>query len=186
MRSRLYPLAIVCALLLGGIAASTSAAGATPSRALARIDAAARAEGNHIGVARRVGVALLRTRWSAQILKVRVDSAAGETVLGLLLSGEKFHRPLSRRTFAQEVVAIAERSFAAAPVSEVDVWVVIPIGVARGAIVSGDLAVPTSRTVFSVSVERGETPAHLLYRLLAGQSVYWNEEWAGVALKQRP
>ena len=49
------------------------------------------------------------------------------------------------------------RAFAAAPAAEeVDLWVTVPIAVGKGLVVSGDLAVPTTRTVFTLSVRRGE------------------------------
>ena len=46
------------------------------------------------------------------------------------------------------MASLVEKAFAAAPaVEEVDVWASVPIEVVKSEIVSGDLAVPTSRTV---------------------------------------
>jgi hypothetical protein len=66
------------------------------------------------------------------------------------------------------------RAFAAdQAVSEVDVWAVVPVAVDRSATVSGDLAVPTTRTVFSASVMRAQwvaDPAGL-------GATYWDPSW---------
>ena len=46
-------------------------------------------------------------------------------------------------------------TFAASPVDEVDIWVSVPLVVGKDVIVTGDLAVPSSRSVFTVSARRG-------------------------------
>jgi len=68
-------------------------------------------------------------------------------------------------------------AFAAAPeAEEVDLWVSVPISVGKGVIVSGDLAKPTTRTVFSVSVRRGENPEAVLSGG-SSSTAYWDQEW---------
>lgn len=131
----------------------------------------------------RIGRALFATQWSAQILKVYADGAGGHHVAGLRLSGVHFHRPLTRGAFVREVAALVSRTFAAAPVEEVDVWAAIPLSVGRGVVVSGDLAKPTSRTVFTISVRRGEPSAQIVSRMTGGRDVFWDQEWARTALK---
>jgi len=133
-----------------------------------------RIEGNAPDVAERVAVAVLRGRFAEPVLKVRVRAVTGAAVAGIMLSGVKFHGPVSRRSFADDVAAMLERCFAADPsVSEVDVWAVVPLSTAKGAVVSGDYAVPTNRTVFSASVLRTEwerSPGSL-------GDAYWDPNW---------
>jgi peptidoglycan/xylan/chitin deacetylase (PgdA/CDA1 family) len=136
--------------------------------------ARSRIEGNAPEVAERVAVAVLRGRFAEPVLKVRVRAAPGAVVAGIMLSGVKFHGPVSRRSFADDVAAMLERCFVADPsVSEVDVWAVVPLSTATGAVVSGDYAVPTNRTVFSASVLRTEwerSPDSL-------GDAYWDPTW---------
>jgi peptidoglycan/xylan/chitin deacetylase (PgdA/CDA1 family) len=128
-----------------------------PSVAAVRSIARSRIEGNAPDLAERVAVALLSGEFPEQILKVRVYKAAPAVVAGIMLSGVKFHEPVNRQTFAADAADMIYRTFASDPsVSEVDVWAVVPIPVASNATVSGDLAVPTTRTVFSASVRRGD------------------------------
>lgn len=104
-------------------------------------------------------------------------------VIGITMWGVKFHRPLTRQSFADEVVAVIEQTFAAAPnAEEVDLWTSVPLSVGKGAVVSGDLARPTSRTVFAVSVLRNEHMPDLRERILRGDAVYWDREWASTVL----
>ncbi len=156
--------------------------------ALARIpptsmlDARARAVGNRRDLAVRIGQRLFLTTWPAQILSVRVDGIGGHSVAGLALSGVKFHQRLTRSRFIDEIVGIVEASFAASPLEEVDLWCSVPLSVGKGAVVSGDLAIPTSRTVFAVTVRRDESPSFLRARLQAGDTVFWDADWARKAL----
>lgn len=116
-----------------------------------------RIAGNAPDVAERVAVALLSAGYPEQILKVRTYKTEPAVVAGIMLSGVKFHAPVDRQTFAADAADMIYRAFAADPsVSEVDVWAVVPIAVPLHADVSGDLAVPTNRTVFSAAVLRGE------------------------------
>lgn len=169
-------ISLVCALaLLGAGNGSVDAA-----------DAFARASGNQKPVAVQIGKALFTTQWSAQILKVYVNGFGTHAVAGVMLSGVKFHRPLTRDAFVNEVSAILGRTFAAAPVEEVDLWCVVPLGVGKGIVVTGDNAKPTQRTVFTVTVRRGETAAAVRNRIDAGKTVYWDTLWSRQALRSHP
>jgi len=127
------------------------------SQAAVRSIARSRIEGNAPDVAERVAVALLSGGFPEQILKVRVVRTAPAVVAGIMLSGVKFHEPVNRQTFAADAADMIYRAFASdASVSEVDVWAVVPIPVASDADVSGDMAIPTTRTVFSASVRRDD------------------------------
>ncbi len=149
--------------------------------------AKSRAEGNRLDVAQRVGIALFSTEWPAQVLKVHADGASGSVVVGLVLSGAKFHHPLTKRAFLSEVETLIARTFSAdSAIGEVDAWAIIPVPVARGAIVSGSLAIPTSRTVFTVSVLRSESQSALAHRLAIGRNIFWDEDWRRSALKSTP
>ncbi|HTV72271.1 MAG TPA: hypothetical protein VME66_01010 [Candidatus Acidoferrales bacterium] len=124
-----------------------------------------------------VARALLTQEWPASVQQVRVDATGTHLVAGIVLSGVKFHRALDVSDFLDEAQALIVRAFAAAPLEEVDLWATVPIRVARGAIVSGDLAVPTSRTVFACSVRRADLPQ--LTGLLHGSAdVFWDEAFA--------
>lgn len=178
--------ALLCAALVAGAGANAGAratAALRVSPAVASLDAAARAEGNRKATAVAIGKALFGREWPAQVLKVYCDGIGRHEVAGLRISGEHFHRPLTAEAFEAEVADLVERSFAAAPVEEVDVLAVVPLAVVKGEDVSGDLAVPTSRTVFTVTVLRGERAAALHARMRAGRGVYLNQEWARTALK---
>ena len=147
------------------------------------MDAYARAMGTRKDTAVRIGRQLFSQPWSAQILRIYVDGIPSHQVAGIVLSGVKFHRPLSRLLFVHEVVTIVAQTFAAAPVEEVDLWCVVPLTVGKGAIVSGDLAQPTDRTVFAVTVRRGEAFRSVRTRIDAGRTVYWDALWARGALR---
>ena len=148
-----------------------------------RLDAAARAGGNRKAMAVTIGRALFSTEWPAQVLNVYADGYNGHDVAGLRVSGVHFHGALTKDKFAGEVLTLAQRAFAAAPIDEVDIWASVPLRVDKDVIVAGDIAKPTSRTVFSVSIIRGESPASLQRRLRQGDGVYWDQEWAHSALK---
>lgn len=150
--------------------------GASPS--VADLDAHSRAGGNRLDIATSVGEALFNSTWPAQVMQVLANEMSGHVVLGLRISGVKFHQPLSRADFDREIEAVISRAFAAAPqAEEVDLWVTVPISVGKGLVVSGDLAVPTTRTVFTISVARRQS-AELAARLRSGTSVFLDQEWA--------
>ena len=119
--------------------------------------ARARSEGNSPEVAESIAVALLSGRFPEPILKVRVDHTMHEDVAGIMLSGQKFHAAVDRSAFVRDAAAMVDRAFAqSAAIGEVDVWAVLPVKVAAHADVSGDLAIPTDRTVFSAAVLRAQ------------------------------
>lgn len=130
-----------------------------------------------------IGRALFKTRWPAQVLNVYADGFAGHDIAGLRISGEHFHHALTREQFMEEIASLVRQTFAAAPVDEVDVWASVPLRVGKDVVVAGDLARPSSRSVFTVSVRRGEPIAVILQRMRASAGVYWDQEWARQALK---
>jgi hypothetical protein len=155
------------------------AAACAPARAggsLAEVDAVARAAGNRPLLARALGDVLFQTSWPAQITKVRVDAVGSHAVAGLVLSGTKFHHPLDRDGFLAEVRDLVAASFAHSPVEEVDLWTTIPLATHAHEVVAGDLAMPTSRNVFAVSVQRREA-ATFAARLASGRDVFWDAAW---------
>lgn len=130
-----------------------------------------------------IGRELFKTRWPAQVLNVYADGFAGHDIAGLRLSGEHFHHALTRAEFLKEVASLVKEAFEAAPVDEVDVWASVPLRVGKDVVVAGDLARPSSRSVFTVSVRRGEPQDVLLRRLRASAGIYWDQEWARETLK---
>ena len=155
-----------------------------PSTAL--VDAYARAGGNDKPTAVKIGRVLFDHQWNAQILKIYADRAGSYSVAGMLVSGVKFHHPLTRSQFIDEVARIVDLALSAAPVEEVDLWCNVPLSVGKGLVVSGDLAHPTQRTVFTVTVRRGESTASVRARIDAAQNVYWDTLWAKQALARSP
>ncbi len=163
----------------------SAAAAYAPS--VAQLDATARAAGNRRDVAQRIGASIFSTRWPAEVSQISANSLSGHLIVGIRMLGVKFHRPMTRDEFVSEVVALVETSFGAAPeTEEIDLWTSVPIGVGKGAVVSGDLAKPTSRTVFSLSTLRGESAQSLRDRL-TGQSdgVFWDVQWARSAFREQ-
>lgn len=158
---------------VAGIAVSAQMAYAaafanTPT--VAELDAAARAAGNRMDVAERVGDSIFRTTWAAQVSQISANAVGKHVIVGIRVWGVKFHRPISRAEFVDEVGSLIHTAFAAAPeAEEVDLWASVPISVGKGVIVSGDLAKPTTRTVFSVSVRRG--------RQTSWTSAFWDQDW---------
>jgi len=148
-----------------------------------RLDASARASGSRKDLAVGIGRALFHTQWPAQVLNVYADGVGGHAVAGLRVSGEHFHHSLTRDQFVGEIASLVRVTFSAAPVEEVDIWASVPLQVGKEVIVAGDLARPTARAVFTVSVRRGERTDALLRRLRASRGVYWDQEWARTTLK---
>jgi hypothetical protein len=129
---------------------------ASELRAIAR----ERVEGNDPALGERIGAALLNASYPEPLLKVRVLRIADATFVGLMLSGVKLHEHVDRARFANDVGGMIDRAFDARPdIAEVDVWAVTPLQVQPAAPVSGDYAVPTSRTVFSAAVTRARAQA---------------------------
>jgi hypothetical protein len=160
---------LLAALALSGIAHAD----------VAELDANARAAGNLKRLAIAMGDKVFATEWPAQVTQVAADGVSGHVVIGVRISGVKFHGQLTRAGFLNEVDRIVALVFAsAANAEEVDVWATVPIPVRKGAIVSGAYAVPTTRPVFTIAVRRGRDPA--------SATVFWDEEWARSAFKQGP
>lgn len=172
--------AVAAAALLAAVASGAAHAYA-PS--VADLDAAARAAGNRRDVAQHIGEAVFASRWPAEVNQISANELGTHLVVGVRMWGVKFERPITRAQFVDEVVAVVSRSFAAAPTAEeVDVWASVPIDVSKEVVVSGDLAKPTSRTVFSITVRRGESQEAMRARAnQAGGGAYWDEEWAQTA-----
>lgn len=154
---------------------------AVPS--LAEVDAQARAAGNRLDVATAIGERIFSTAWSAQVSQVSANEIDSHLIVGIRLWGVKFHQPMTRTRFVNEVAALVGRAFAAAPTAEeVDLWTSVPIAVGKGVVVSGDLAKPTTRTVFSITVRRGESPGTVLARASAqSDGVFWDSDWERTA-----
>lgn len=171
---------LALALCVGGGASAR----ASQTGSIADLDARARASGNRLDVARDVGDRLFATTWPAQVLQVSANALEGHLVVGIVISGVKFHHPMRRDEFIAEVADVVRQVFVNAPeVEEVDVWTNVPISVAKGTIVSGDLAMPTTRVVFAASARRGETPERFAARVRVGRGAYWDEEWSRTAFK---
>jgi hypothetical protein len=170
--------------MLALIALGGTAVAYAPS--VADLDAVARAVGNRRDIAERIGLAVFNTRWSAQISQISANELESHLIVGIRMWGVKFHRPITREEFVGEVVALAQRTFAAAPATEeLDLWASVPIAVAKGVVVSGDLAKPTSRTVFSLTVRHSETASALRTRLSQeSDAVFWDPQWSRTAFKR--
>ena len=66
-------------------------------------------------------------------------------------------------------------AFAVDPsIAEVDLWVTVPADAGKGAIVSGDFALPSSATVFATTVPRGAAA-----NASAGANVFWDPKFRG-------
>ncbi len=147
--------------------------------------AQARARGNDRPTAVAVGRALLATPRPAQLTQIRCEHLGAHRICGLVLSGVKFKVPLDRRGFLSEVRALIAGAFALAPLEEVDLWATVPLDAGKGAIVSGDGAVPTSATVFAITVPRAAL-AHLDSQLTSGHDVFWDAAFSDALAKGTP
>jgi len=174
MRVRAAALAALVAL---GGAYGSAAAPALAGATRAEVDAAARAAGNRRPAAVALGTALFRRIRPAQLVKVRIDGAGAHEVAGLVLSAVKFHGALDRAGFTSEVIELVRSTFAASDVEEVDCWATVPFAQGANVVVTGDMAQPTSRTVFAVSVLRTED-ATFAARVRRGTDVFWDPGFA--------
>jgi hypothetical protein len=172
------PIKFVFAAAFAVAIAGGTAAAYSPS--IADLDAEARAVGNRRDLAERVGESIFATEWPAEVSQVSANEIGGHLFIGVRIWGVKFHRPMTRDEFVAEAVAVVDRAFQAEPATEeVDLWASVPIDVAKGVVVSGDLAKPTSRTVFSVTVRRGESAASLRARASrSSDGIFWDPQWA--------
>ena len=126
-----------------------SAAGAQDARALGR------SAGGDRTTAVRVAQALLTQPLALQLTRVRCERVNATGFCGLTLSGVKFHRRVDTASFRAEVDGLVRAAFAVDPaIAEVDLWVTVPLAAGKGAVVSGDFAMPSSATVFAVTVPR--------------------------------
>jgi hypothetical protein len=176
-------------LILAGALALALSNGVARAKipSLADVDAIARASGNRIDIATRVGESIFSEAWPAQVSQISANEIGSHLIVGVRLWGVKFHRPVSRQEFVDEVASIVEKAFASAPAAEeVDVWASIPIEVAKGVVVSGDLAMPTTRTVFSLAARRGESVEEISTRASGTTAgIFWDQEWARAAFKKQ-
>ncbi len=169
--------AVAAGIAIATFGAPVRAADEAAPPELATVDANARAEGNRRALAVAIGERLFTTVWPAQLLKVRVEGIGTHAVAGLIVSGVKFHAPLDATRFAGEAVALVDRTFAASPVEEVDVWAIVPIAVGEHAVVSGDKAEPTSRIVFGATVRRAGQDDFAERVARGAPNVYWDARW---------
>lgn len=159
---------INAAILAAIVASAPAAAQAQDARVIGR------STGSDLATARRIAAALLARPLPAQLLKVRCERAGARVDCGLTLSGTHFHRSLGLNDWNAEVAGLIERAYAAAPdVDEIDLWATVPLDAGKGAIVSGDLAKPTSATVFSITVPKSDRGA-VRERLADGRGVFWD------------
>jgi hypothetical protein len=166
-------------LLAAALFASVCGAASAYAPTVTQLDAEARAVGNRRDLAEQIGAIIFATHWPAEVTQISANALEGHVIVGIRVLGIKFHETMTREAFVEEVVSLVQEAFAAAPeAEEVDLWASVPISVAKGVIVSGDLAKPTSRTVFSLSVRRGESPASIRTRVeSAGGGVFWDSAW---------
>jgi hypothetical protein len=145
---------------------------------VSQLDADARAAGNMKALAVSIGDRIFSTIWPAQVTQVSANGIAGHVVIGVRLSGVKFHAGMTRTQFLAEVDQLVSLTFTSAPqAEEVDVWATVPVATEKGAIVAGDLAVPTSRDVFTLAVRRGDNLSHV--------QPYWDKDWTRSAFKHQ-
>jgi len=143
---------------------STAAANAQDARAEGR------AAGGDRATAVRVAHALLSRPLALQLTRVRCERVGAAGFCGLTLSGVKFHRRVDTAAFRAEVDALVRGAFAVDPaLAEVDLWVTVPLDAGKGAIVSGDFAMPSAATVFATTVPRAQAA-----RPSEGRNVFWD------------
>ena len=132
-----------------------------------------RAAGTQRAIAVAIGKRIFARDLPAQVLKIRVDGEGRHTVVGVTISGVKFKHPIDPSGLTAEVATVVRDAFAAAPVEEVDVWATVPLPQPPKTVVSGEYAQPTSRTVYSATVVRGDLSR--LDALLSGtRAVFWD------------
>ncbi|HTD34203.1 MAG TPA: hypothetical protein VK665_11115 [Candidatus Elarobacter sp.] len=133
-----------------------------------------RSAGSDVATARRIAAALLARPLAAQLTRVRCERVGPHVDCGLTVSGTKFHRPLDIAGWDTEIAGLVDGAFAAAPeADEIDCWATVPLGAAKGTVVSGDYAKPTAATVFSVTVPRARR-GQVRARLASGAGVFWD------------
>lgn len=149
-----------------------------------RTDAYARAAGNDKPMAILVGNRVFRTRWPAQVLSIYAELAGDTDVIGLRISGKHFHGVMRASELANEVADTATQAMKVdGRIEEVDVWVTLPLDFSKDLVVKSDVNTPSWKTVFSITVRRGETRDGILSRIAKGEGVYWDQEWRRAVLK---
>jgi hypothetical protein len=182
LRSRIRGIVTGAALAL--LTFSPIAAAASSPPPVAEVDAEARASGNRKDIAIKIGDAIFATVWPAQVSQISANQLDDHLIVGIRIWGVKFHQAITRKQYITEVLALVHKAFAVEPsIEEIDLWTSVPIAVGQGVIVNGDLAKPTSRVVYSISIRRGEGSAALAARAAGTQGVFWDEEWARSAFK---
>lgn len=162
--------------------ASTCNAASAYAPTVTQLDAEARAVGNRRDLAERIGGVVFATHWPAEVTQISANALDGHVIVGIRVLGVKFHATMTREAFIDEVIALVGQAFVNAPeAEEVDLWTSVPVDVAKGVVVSGDLAKPTSRTVFSLSVRRGESAASIRTRIEGGGGTFWDSTWTRTA-----
>lgn len=153
----------------------------------ADLDASARAAGNRLDVATRIGERVFAETWPAEVSQISANEIGEHLVVGVRLWGVKFHHAVTREQFVDEVAAIVGDAFEASAAEEVDVWASVPIEVGKDVIVTGDLARPTVKTVFTLTAHRGQSPEAIASSALAKSSpdVFWDETWVRDAFKKQ-
>ncbi len=175
---------LLSGLLAAAMLAPIAVAASAPS--VPDLDAAARASGSRKDIAVRIGEHVFTTVWPVQVLQVMANQMGRHLIAGMRLSGVKFHEAVARGQFDAEIEDLIARTFATdKQIEEIDIWVTVPIAVPKGLVVSGDLAAPTTRTVFTISVRRDESPAEIATRLAAGTGMFVDQEWARTAFTKR-
>ena len=137
-------------------------------------NAATRAELRSAGgdrvTALRVADALFARPLDLQLMRVRCERVGAQSFCGLTLAGTKFHRRLDTAAFERDVDTLLQTALAVDPrIAEVDLWVTVPAGAGKGAVVSGDFAVPTSATVYATTAPRAHGAP--------GARVFWDPEF---------
>jgi hypothetical protein len=175
----------VAAAALAALTLCTAVARASSPPPLAEVDAEARASGNRKDIATAIGDKLFATTWPAQVSQVSANQLGSHLVVGIRIWGVKFHQQMTRGQYLSEVLSLIQKTFTVdRAIEEIDLWTSVPIVVGKDVIVSGDLAKPTSRVVYSITVRRGESSAALAARAAGTNGVFWDEEWARSAFKK--
>ncbi len=137
-------------------AALLALAALVPLAAPAATRAELRSAGTDRATALRVATVLFARPLDLQLTKVRCERVGAQSFCGLTLAGVKFKRRLDTASFERDVDTLVRTALGVDPdIAEVDLWVTVPANAGKGAVVSGDFAVPTSATVFATTVPRG-------------------------------
>ena len=155
---------------ISGAVALTALVLLAPLGARAATRAELRSGGGDRATALRVADALFARPLDLQLMRVRCERVAAESFCGLTLSGVKFHRRLDTAAFEHDVDTLVHDALAVDPrIAEIDLWVTVPANAGKGAVVSGDFAVPTSATVYAATTPRAQTTPPS-----SGANVFWD------------